>query len=108
MDAGTLADQEPFTTWLRRGVGKDHIFVEPKLCEPLGTAKAIRERSRQRFDRPMDNRAPISTQVLNALPRLLIRLRAGGVPPGSRRVDVLVLSHDDARHVAVHTDRLAK
>src|SRR5271156_4273341 len=29
MDAGALADQEPFTAWLRRGVGRDRIFVEP-------------------------------------------------------------------------------
>jgi hypothetical protein len=49
MDAGALADQEPFTAWLRRGVGKDRIFVEPKLYEPLGTAALIREQSRQRF-----------------------------------------------------------
>ena len=51
MDAGALADQEPFTAWLRRGVGKDRIFVEPKLYEPLGTAALIREQSRKRFGR---------------------------------------------------------
>jgi hypothetical protein len=51
MDAGALADQEPFTAWLRRGVGRDRIFVEPKLYEPLGTATLIREQSRQRFGR---------------------------------------------------------
>ena len=52
MDAGGLADQEPFTAWLRRGVGRDRIFSEPKLYEPLGTAELAREQSRQRFGRP--------------------------------------------------------
>ena len=51
MDAGGLADQEPFTAWLRRGVGRDRITVEDKLYEPLGTGEAIREQSRQRFGR---------------------------------------------------------
>jgi hypothetical protein len=51
MDAGALADQEPFTAWLRRGSGRDRIFAEPKLYEPLGTAEMIREQSRQRFGR---------------------------------------------------------
>ncbi len=51
MDPGGLADQEPFTAWLRRGVGRDRIFAEPKLYESLGTAGAIREQSRQRFGR---------------------------------------------------------
>jgi DNA helicase HerA-like ATPase len=52
MDAGALADQEPYTAWLRRGIGRDRIFVEPKLYEPLGAAELIREQSRQRFGRP--------------------------------------------------------
>jgi len=52
MDGGALADQEPFTAWLRRGIGRDRIFVEDKLYEPLGTAALIREQSRQRFGRP--------------------------------------------------------
>ena len=30
---------------------RDRIFAEPKLYESLGTAKAIREQSRQRFGR---------------------------------------------------------
>ena len=51
MDPGALADQEPFTAWLRRGIGRDRIFAEPKLYEPLGTAALIREQSRQRFGR---------------------------------------------------------
>jgi len=40
MDAGALADQEPFTAWLRRGIGRDRIFAEPHLYDPLGTAGA--------------------------------------------------------------------
>jgi len=52
MDANTLADQEPYTAWLRRGIGRDRIFAEPKLYEPLGTREAIREQSRQRFGQP--------------------------------------------------------
>jgi hypothetical protein len=51
MDPGALADQEPFTAWLRRGIGRDRIFAEPQLYEPLGTAALIREQSRQRFGR---------------------------------------------------------
>jgi hypothetical protein len=52
MDSGALADQEPYTAWLRRGNGRDRIFVAPKLYEPLGTAEAIKFQSRQRFGRP--------------------------------------------------------
>jgi energy-coupling factor transporter ATP-binding protein EcfA2 len=51
MDAGSLADQEPYTAWLRRGIGRDRIFAEPKRYDPLGTAEAIRVQSRQRFGR---------------------------------------------------------
>jgi hypothetical protein len=51
MDGGALADQEPFTAWLRRGTGRDRIFAEPPLYEALGTAELIREQSRQRFGR---------------------------------------------------------
>jgi hypothetical protein len=52
MEGGTLADQEPFTAWLRRGISRDRIFVEDKLYAPLGTGQIIREQSRQRFGRP--------------------------------------------------------
>jgi hypothetical protein len=51
MEAGALSDQEPYTAWLRCGISRDRIFVEPKLYEPLGTAEAIRVQSRQRFGR---------------------------------------------------------
>ena len=49
--AGDLASQEPFTAWLRRGIDRDRIFVEPKLYPSRGTAETIREQSRQRFGR---------------------------------------------------------
>jgi hypothetical protein len=52
MDPAGLADQEPFTAWLRRGIGRDRIFAEPQVFGPLGTSEAIREQSRQRFGRP--------------------------------------------------------
>ena len=52
MDPSGLADQEPFTAWLRRGIARDRIFAEPQLYEPLGTGAAIRAQSRQRFGRP--------------------------------------------------------
>ena len=52
MEDGALADQEPYTAWLRRGISRDRIFAEPKQYEPLGTGEAIREQSRQRFGRP--------------------------------------------------------
>ena len=55
MEGGTLADQEPFTAWLRRGIGRDRIYAEPKLYERRGTAEQIREQSRQRFARPRGN-----------------------------------------------------
>jgi hypothetical protein len=51
MDSGALADQEPYTAWLRRGIGRDRIFAAPKRYMALGTAGAIRVQSRQRFGR---------------------------------------------------------
>lgn len=49
MELSALADQEPFTAWLHPGIGRDRIFAEPKLYQPLGSAELIREQSRQRF-----------------------------------------------------------
>jgi RecA/RadA recombinase len=51
MDPAGLTDQEPFTAWLRRGIGRDRIFAEPKLYDAITTAPLIREQSRQRFAR---------------------------------------------------------
>lgn len=53
MDDGALADQEPYTAWLRRGIGRDRIVAEPKLYPPVGTRKAVLSQSRQRFGRPV-------------------------------------------------------
>ena len=44
-----MVSQEPFIAWLRCGIGRDRIFVEPKLYEPLGAAELIREQSREVF-----------------------------------------------------------
>jgi hypothetical protein len=52
IERGALADQEPFTAWLRRSAGSHRVFIEPKLYDALGTAKAIRRQSKQRFGRP--------------------------------------------------------
>ena len=52
MEDGALADQEPFTAWLRRGIGHHRIVAEPRLYPPLGTREAIVSQSRQRFGRP--------------------------------------------------------
>jgi hypothetical protein len=51
MEPGALSDQEPFSAWLRRGIGQNRIFVENKLYPSRNTAAAIREQSRQRFAR---------------------------------------------------------
>src|SRR6202795_3545033 len=54
MEAGGLADQEPYTAWLRTGTGRDRIFAEPKLYERMNTAVAIKQQSRHRFGRPRE------------------------------------------------------
>lgn len=63
MDAGGLADQVPFTAWLRRGTGLDRITLEPKLHEARGTKDRVCQQSRQRFGRPraaIEHRWPMS------------------------------------------------
>jgi hypothetical protein len=52
MEDGALADQEPYSAWLRRGISRDRIFAEPQLYRSLGSAEAIKLQSRQRFGRP--------------------------------------------------------
>jgi hypothetical protein len=49
--AGDLASQDPFTAWMRRGIERDHVFIEPKQYVGRGTARLIRDQSRQRFGR---------------------------------------------------------
>ena len=66
MDPGALADQEPFTAWLRRGIGRDRIFAEPKLYEPLGTADADpRAEPAAVRPTPRRDRAATSNTILN-------------------------------------------
>jgi energy-coupling factor transporter ATP-binding protein EcfA2 len=57
--AGDLASQEPFTAWMRRGVERDRVLVEPKQYPARGTTAVIRDQSRQRFGR---SRAAIETR----------------------------------------------
>lgn len=64
MTPAALSEQEPFTAWLRRGVGQNRIFVEDKVFPTRGTAGAVREQSRQRFAR---SRAAIERQCQLAL-----------------------------------------
>jgi hypothetical protein len=53
MEAGALADQQPFTAWMQRsGIGHYPISIEPKMYEPTGTREIIRKQSRDRFGRP--------------------------------------------------------
>ena len=54
MEDGTLADQEPFSAWLRRSTGRDRITSARKLFPQLGTADAVRIQSEQRFGRSRD------------------------------------------------------
>jgi energy-coupling factor transporter ATP-binding protein EcfA2 len=51
IDPAALSDQEPFSAWLRRGLGQNRIFIEDKLYAPRGTGDAIRAQSRDRFGR---------------------------------------------------------
>ena len=51
LDPSALVDQEPFSAWIRRGLGRYRIFAEPKLYESRGRGDLIREQSRQRFGR---------------------------------------------------------
>lgn len=44
--AGDHTSQEPFTAWMRRGLERNHVFVEPKLYRHHGAASLIREQSR--------------------------------------------------------------
>jgi hypothetical protein len=52
IERGALADQEPFTAWLRRSAGRHRVTIEPRLYKALGTATAIRSQRRRRFGRP--------------------------------------------------------
>jgi len=50
----TLVDQAPFTAWLRRGIGHEHVDLLPRLYEPRGRLEFIRRQSRRNFGRPRE------------------------------------------------------
>ena len=50
----TLVDQAPFTAWLRRGIGHEHVDLLPRLYEPRGRLELIRRQSRRNFGRPRE------------------------------------------------------
>lgn len=46
-----LVDQAPFTAWLRRGIGHEHVDLLPRLYPPAGRLELIRRQSRRNFGR---------------------------------------------------------
>jgi hypothetical protein len=49
-----LVDQAPYTAWLRRGIGHEHVEMLPRLYEPRGRLELIRRQSRRNFGRPRE------------------------------------------------------
>jgi len=49
-----LVDQPPYTAWLRRGVGHEHVELLPRLYAPRGRMEIIRRQSRRNFGRPRE------------------------------------------------------
>ena len=49
-----LVDQAPYTAWLRRGIGHEHVDLLPRLYEPRGRLELVRRQSRRNFGRPRD------------------------------------------------------
>ena len=47
-----LVDQAPYTAWLRRGIGHEHVDLLPRLYDPRGRLAIIRRQSRRNFGRP--------------------------------------------------------
>jgi len=47
-----LVDQPPFTAWLRRGIGHEHVELLPRLYPPARRFDIIRRQSRRHFGRP--------------------------------------------------------
>jgi hypothetical protein len=47
-----LVDQAPYTAWLRRGIGHEHVDLLPRLYAPRGRLDLIRSQSRRNFGRP--------------------------------------------------------
>jgi hypothetical protein len=49
-----LVDQAPYTAWLRRGVGHDHVELLPRLYDPRARLEIVRRQSRRNFGRPRE------------------------------------------------------
>jgi len=49
-----LVDQAPYTAWLRRGIGHEHVDLLPRLYEPKGRLELVRRQSRRNFGRPRE------------------------------------------------------
>jgi hypothetical protein len=47
-----LVDQAPYTAWLRRGIGHEHVELLPRLYSPDGRVNLVRQQSRRNFGRP--------------------------------------------------------
>lgn len=48
---GELVDQAPFTAWLRRGIGHEHVDMLPRSYPPAGRFRIVRDQSRRNFCR---------------------------------------------------------
>jgi hypothetical protein len=46
-----LVDQAPYTAWLRRGIGHEHVDLLPRLYQPRGRLDLIQRQSRRNFGR---------------------------------------------------------
>lgn len=46
-----LVDQPPYTAWLRRGIGHEHVELLPRLYPPSSRLELIRRQSRRNFGR---------------------------------------------------------
>src|SRR5262249_14939873 len=66
MPTTALVDQRPYTAWLRRGIGHEHVELLPRLYPPRHRLKIIRRQSRRTFGSP---RTVIETSFLPAKAR---------------------------------------
>jgi hypothetical protein len=71
MESGTLADQEPYTAWLRCGIGRDRIFASQSHQTVTATRRTTRGRLKSRF--------------INYLPRQTYSQIDGTVEEATRR-----------------------
>jgi hypothetical protein len=49
-----LVDQAPYTAWLRRGIGHEHVELLPRLYASRRRLELIRRQSRRNFGRPSE------------------------------------------------------